>query len=437
MTTSTKIPTYLCSNLLGVPSPGTNPFRVGGIPAVDVDRSAKRISTKLWPLSQPPGCRQSTGKSTVFMESTEWTPFMEGEGEPTPYCDLIADGVFTWERRREGEDEDGPLEDRLTFSVVNPDNCHWKNTRIKTFGPFRANDVGGVDILWNYPDDGGGPIPITYIDVIDELVTFSNSRTAYLNFTPTGNVTYRWIQGNGGTASFSGGKITLPSTTDVVMEVNYQTYTWTKDEVFENPAVSELYLYDIDVTPGMRMDLVYEFYNGKQTEQVTVDSVFFGTCCLSGGTVRAIIGDYGSVDISYVVEMQNIETKPTLKEREEITFAHTALGFLNQFPVGTVDYGWKEGGEGQVPTFDQRKITLPSATTGVMQVTYSTYFSYTTCVPSDFVQYEVGDWVIVMFPSEAAQTLVYDPDFCDAAIEQAELGSGGIIVPMRIAEDGA
>ena len=137
-----------------------------------------------------------------------------------------------------------------------------------------------------------------------------------------------------------------------------------KDDVFSGGGKSRFLMTQNQIVPGELIELRWIFWDGQHTEDVPVDSKWLCTCCFTGGRVISVNGDYGDVDVTYTVEIQDV---------------------------------------------------------------------HMSCVPSDFVEYEVGDWVFVFVPSSTCSECGRKT----ACKGGCNASSGCVILPMKVGDYGA
>jgi len=77
----------------------------------------------------------------------------------------------------------------------------------------------------------------------------------------------------------------------------------------------------IQVCPGMKATVEHLFTDGDKTYQHEADSAYWCTCCMTGGTVKETIGDYGQESLLYLVEIQD-----TLIHCKSSDFAEYEIG---------------------------------------------------------------------------------------------------------------
>jgi hypothetical protein len=58
------------------------------------------------------------------------------------------------------------------------------------------------------------------------------------------------------------------------------------------------------VVPGMRLDLVWDFHDGRRLTRLSVDAAFWCTACFTGGVIAAINGGYDTPELTYTVTIE-------------------------------------------------------------------------------------------------------------------------------------
>ena len=79
-----------------------------------------------------------------------------------------------------------------------------------------------------------------------------------------------------------------------------------KKDVFSGGGKSKFYLQQNVIVPGESIELRWAYWDSQHTEIIPVDAKWFCACCFTGGKVKSVNGDYGSVSITYTVEIQGV-----------------------------------------------------------------------------------------------------------------------------------
>lgn len=81
-----------------------------------------------------------------------------------------------------------------------------------------------------------------------------------------------------------------------------------KSDVFSGGGQSSFLMTQNQIVPGETIELMWVFWDGQHTEEISVAAEAFCTCCFTGGKIISVNGEYGDVDITYTVDIQGKHT---------------------------------------------------------------------------------------------------------------------------------
>jgi len=77
--------------------------------------------------------------------------------------------------------------------------------------------------------------------------------------------------------------------------------------------ITETSMHDIRVVPGERIQAEWHFWDGSHTRKLAAGATWFCVCCLTGGLVEAVLGEYDDPDVRYRVRCmgQSVACRPS------------------------------------------------------------------------------------------------------------------------------
>jgi hypothetical protein len=226
------------------------------------------------------------------------------------------------------------------------------------------------------------------LSIKDETITFTDTKTGFLQYPPSGNVEWEWVGERQGTPKFGFRDVTLVQDALGFLKCTYKT-DYDQWSISHNEAESIIVLGTLnEIAKSVTVVFAIEAEEETEEEIAEKDLAAFlklvldsekngsGSPFAVNAAVYLLCYSSGSEDYTIKTSIGVCTTSqpnlPISISGEVVTFAETKTAIL-AYPIktGSISWSW-EGINGGIPTFIGRTVIIPEPVTSKLKCNYIT-----------------------------------------------------------------